>query len=601
MLKLVDIKKNYLMKDQEPVRALRGVSLDLRQNEFVAILGPSGCGKTTLLNIIGGLDRYTEGDLIIKGKSTKNYNDRDWDTYRNHSIGFVFQAYNLIGHQTILKNVELALTIGGVDRKERKERATLALEKVGLKGMEKKRPNQLSGGQMQRVAIARALVNNPEILLADEPTGALDSETSIQIMDLLKEVAQDRLVIMVTHNPDLANKYATRIVNMFDGVLTGDSNPFDGKETLKEAPEEEISKGKKKKSSMSILTATSLSIANLFSKSKRTVIVSIACSIGIFGVSTVLAASTGVRSYIDDMQDDMLSSYPLSIAEEAVDYTSLMTGLYADSDSKIAEFDTSTRVGLNSMIDYLMDKYTDITSVKTNVINDDLIQFVKEIPADYLSATSFNYGIDPTNNIFTEWDATIGQDSEGNPIREKVNISLNGLTQRYISELTTVEGFSQYATYVDLFTDFMKLLPDGLNDDGVFDEKDYAYIRTQYDLLGDSKFPQNENEIMLVVESDTTLTDLVFAQLGYYHEEDVMNIAKKAIKKYAEDRPKEETDEYLDKKYPYPTSFTFNELLDKKFTYYPHNTIYEYKDIADSAYNEYSIVLSKTPSNDEFY
>ena len=223
MLQLVEIKKNYIMKDQEPVRALRGVSLSFRRNEFVAILGPSGCGKTTLLNIIGGLDRYTEGDLIIKDKSTKNYKDRDWDTYRNHSIGFVFQAYNLIGHQTVLRNVELALTIGGVPKKERRERAIKALEKVGLKGMERKRPNQLSGGQMQRVAIARALVNNPEILLADEPTGALDSETSIQIMDLLKEVAKDRLVIMVTHNPDLANKYATRIVKMFDGVITGAS------------------------------------------------------------------------------------------------------------------------------------------------------------------------------------------------------------------------------------------------------------------------------------------------------------------------------------------------------------------------------------------
>ena len=586
MLRLVNIKKNYEMKYQDPVRALRGVSLNFRRNEFVAILGPSGCGKTTLLNIIGGLDRYSDGDLIIKNKSTKNYTDRDWDTYRNHSVGFVFQAYNLIGHQTISKNVELALTIAGISRKERKERAYAALEKVGLKGMEKKRPNQLSGGQMQRVAIARALVNNPEILLADEPTGALDSETSVQIMDLLKEVAEDRLVIMVTHNPELAEKYATRIVNMFDGVITGDSHPFNGKDAPTRTayrcpkcgtiirqqlsrcpkcgvqasyPDEENSNSKKKKSSMSFLTATSLSIANLFSKSKRTILVAIAGSIGIFGVSTVLAASTGVRGYIDSMQDDMLSSYPLQIQEETVDYTSLMTGLYADSDSKIADFDITTRVGLNSMIDYLMDKYTDLTSVKTNVINDDLVQFVKEIPEEYLSATSFSYGIDPTNNIFAEWDATVAQDSNGNPVREKVNISLNGLTQRYIAELTTVEGFGQYATYVDLFTDFMKLLPDGLNGDGVFDEKDYAYIRSQYDLLGNSRFPENENEIMLVVESDTTLTDLVFAQLGYYHEEDLMNIAQKAIRKYASDRTEEETDEYLDNKFPYPKSYTYDE------------------------------------------
>ena len=605
MLQLVEIKKNYVMKDQEPVRALRGVSLNFRQNEFVAILGPSGCGKTTLLNIIGGLDRYTSGDLIIKDKSTKQYTDRDWDTYRNHSIGFVFQSYNLIGHQTILKNVELALTIGGVDRNERKARAMQALAKVGLKGMERKRPNQLSGGQMQRVAIARALVNNPEILLADEPTGALDSETSVQIMDLLKEVAKNRLVIMVTHNPDLADKYATRIVNMFDGHITGDSNPFDGAKTVKryrcprcgaivkdkveqcpvcgaraKYPDEVgPNKGKKKKSSMSFLTATSLSIANLFSKSKRTILVAIAGSIGIFGVSTVLAASTGVRHYIDSMQDDMLSSYPLQIQEETVDYTSLMSGLYTDPDTKIAEFDTTTRVGLNSMIDYLMDRYSDITSVKTNTIDDDLVQFVKEIPDEYVAARSYSYGIDPTNNIFTNWVPRDGA--------SEMNISLNGLTQRYIAELKTVEGFSQYASYVDLFTDFMKLLPG-----------DEEFILNQYDLLGNSHFPQNENEILLVVESDTTLTDLVFAQLGYYQEEEVMNIALKAIKKY--DPENTLSDAELDEKYPYATSFSYEDLLGKKLTYYPHDTIYHYDDIQLRPYKDYNLVL-KSADNDEFY
>ena len=607
MLQLVNIRKNYLIKDQEPVRALRGVSLNFRRNEFVAILGPSGCGKTTLLNIIGGLDRYTDGDLIIKDKSTKNYKDRDWDTYRNHSIGFVFQSYNLIGHQTVLRNVELALTIGGIDKKERKTRALKALAKVGLKGMERKRPNQLSGGQMQRVAIARALVNNPEILLADEPTGALDSETSIQIMDLLKEVARDRLVIMVTHNPDLAKKYATRIVNMFDGIITGDSRPFNGKEApitnmvyrcpkcgnitryqltrcpkcgvLAKYPDDDNYSSKKKKSSMSFLTATALSVANLFSKSKRTILVAIAGSIGIFGVSTVLAASTGVRHYIDSMQDDMLSSYPLQIQEETVDYTSLMTGLYTDPDTKIADFDPSTRVGLNSMIDYLMDRYSDITAVKTNTINDDLVQFVKEIPEEYVAATSFSYGIDPTNNIFTEWVP--------NEKEEKMQISLNGLTQRYIAELKTVEGFSQYASYVDLFTDFMKLLPG-----------DEEFILNQYDLLGDSHFPQNENEIMLVVESDTTLTDLVFAQLGYYQEEEVMNIAKKAILKY--DPENKLSDAELDAKYPYATSFSYEDLLSKKLVYYPHDTIYHYDDIPVRDYKDYSIVL-KSDTNDEFY
>ena len=605
MLQLVEIKKNYLMKDQEPVRALRGVSLRFRQNEFVAILGPSGCGKTTLLNIIGGLDRYSSGDLIIKDKSTKQYTDRDWDTYRNHSIGFVFQSYNLISHQTILKNVELALTIAGVDRNERKQRAIQALAEVGLKGMERKRPNQLSGGQMQRVAIARALVNNPEILLADEPTGALDSETSVQIMDLLKEVAKNRLVIMVTHNPELAEKYATRIVNMFDGHITGDSNPYDGtkavkryrcprcgaiiKDKVEKCPvcgvramfpdEVEESKGKKKKSSMSFLTATSLSIANLFSKSKRTILVAIAGSIGIFGVSTVLAASTGVRHYIDSMQDDMLSSYPLQIQEETVDYTSLMSGLYTDPDTKIAEFDTTTRVGLNSMIDYLMDRYSDITSVKTNTIDDNLVQFVKEIPEEYVSAISYSYGIDPTNNIFASWVPRDGA--------EEMQISLNGLTQRYIAELKTVEGFSQYASYVDLFTDFMKLLPG-----------DEEFILNQYDLLGDSHFPKNENEIMLVVETDTTLTDLVFAQMGYYKEEEVMNIALKAIKKY--DPENTLSDAELDELYPYTTSYSYEELLNKKFVYYPHDTIYHYDDIPIRPYKDYSMVF-KSNDNDEFY
>ena len=608
MLNLVNIKKNYYMRDQEPVRALRGISLNFRRNEFVAVLGPSGCGKTTLLNIIGGLDRYTDGDLIIKNTSTKNFKDRDWDTYRNHSIGFVFQAYNLIGHQNVLRNVELALTIGGIDKKERKERAMKALERVGLKGMEKKRPNQLSGGQMQRVAIARALVNNPEILLADEPTGALDSETSIQIMDLLKEVANDRLVIMVTHNPDLAEKYATRIVNMFDGIITGDTNPFDGIEkdkryrcpkcgtifngrldkcptchaTMKYLDKKPAKdEGKNKKSSMSFLTATSLSIANLFSKSKRTLLVAIAGSIGIFGVSTVLAASTGVRHYIDSMQDDMLSSYPLTIAEETVDYTSLMAGLYSDPDTKIPEFDATTSVGLNSMIDYLMDRYSDITQVKTNTINDDLVQFINEIPSEYVSATSFSYGIDPTNNIFTYWEPNEGE--------QPIWISLNGITQRYIAELNTVDGFSRYASYVDLFTDFMKLMPG-----------EEEYILSQYDLLGDSHFPDpdNPNEIMLVVEGDTTLTDLVFAQMGYYHEQELINIAQKAIEKY--DPNNTLTEEQLNDKYKYSPSFTFEQLLNKKLRYFPHDTIYHYDEIDLGSHDEYSIVL-QSATNDEFY
>ena len=325
MLKLVNIVKDYPMKDQEPVHALKGLSVNFRRNEFVSILGPSGCGKTTLLNIIGGLDRYTSGDLIIEGRSTKGYKDGDWDTYRNHSIGFVFQTYNLIPHQSVIRNVELALTIGGVSKEERRERAAKALEKVGLAGLEKKKPNQLSGGQMQRVAIARALINEPEILLADEPTGALDSETSIQIMDLLKEVAKDCLVIMVTHNPDLANAYSSRIIKMKDGVLLNDSHPYSDEEEANEQrkvveqPLEKVNKGNKKNSSMSFLTATGLSLSNLFSKLKRTVLIAIAGSIGIIGVSSVLAVSNGVHNYIDNMQNDMISQYPISIAESSID------------------------------------------------------------------------------------------------------------------------------------------------------------------------------------------------------------------------------------------------------------------------------------------
>ena len=341
MLELRNIVKDYV-SGNNVTHALKGISVNFRRSEFVSILGQSGCGKTTTLNIIGGLDRYTSGNLLINGKSTKEYKDRDWDTYRNHSIGFVFQTYNLIAHQNILKNVELALTISGVSREERRQRAYQVLKIVGLEGMEKKKPNQLSGGQCQRVAIARALINNPEILLADEPTGALDSETSVQIMDLLKEVASDRLVIMVTHNPDLANKYSTRIITMSDGLLTSDSNPFDGREekntrklenSQENAANSELqevknfTKGKKKKSSMSLLTSIGLSTSNLLSKMRRTVLVTIAGSIGIIGVSAVLGASRGVKDYIKELQNDMLSSYPISIAEESVDYTALITGL----------------------------------------------------------------------------------------------------------------------------------------------------------------------------------------------------------------------------------------------------------------------------------
>ncbi|MGM9808622.1 MAG: ABC transporter ATP-binding protein, partial [Bacilli bacterium] len=322
MLRLQNIVKDYDVADTQ-VHALRGISLSFRKNEFVSILGPSGCGKTTLLNIIGGLDKYTDGDLFISGKSTKDFKDRDWDVYRNHRIGFIFQSYNLIPHQTILGNVELALTIAGISKKERQERAKKALDRVGLKDQYNKMPNQLSGGQCQRVAIARALVNEPEILLADEPTGALDTVTSVQIMELIKEIANERLVIMVTHNPDLAEKYSTRIIKLLDGEVQDDSNPFSEEEEIKEV--EAISHhNDNEKAKMSLGTAIRLSFKNLFLKRKRTSMVAFAGSIGIIGVSMVLSFSAGIHGYIDSMQDDLLSGNPVSVEQETYDASMLL-------------------------------------------------------------------------------------------------------------------------------------------------------------------------------------------------------------------------------------------------------------------------------------
>lgn len=342
MLKLIDIKKDYAT-GASAVHALKGVTLSFRRNEFVSILGASGCGKTTMLNIIGGLDKYTSGDLVINGKSTKAYKDRDWDVYRNHRIGFVFQSYNLIPHQTVLGNVEIALTIAGLPKAERKARAAEALKKVGLEKELHKRPNQLSGGQMQRVAIARALVNNPEILLADEPTGALDTETSVQIMDLIREIAGERLVIMVTHNPELAEQYSTRIVKLQDGLVLSDSNPYDGEdytpvqetETVEEVAQEEQTeekvetpvkkkRTKKERSAMSFGTSLGLSARNLMSKKGRTTVTSIAGSIGIISVCLVLALSNGFNNFIAKTEEDMLASSPVGVARQTVDRKSVV-------------------------------------------------------------------------------------------------------------------------------------------------------------------------------------------------------------------------------------------------------------------------------------
>ena len=579
MLELRNITKDYV-SGNNVTHALKGISVNFRKNEFVSILGQSGCGKTTTLNIIGGLDRYTKGNLLINGKSTKQYKDRDWDTYRNHSIGFVFQTYNLISHQNILKNVELALTISGVSKAERRQRAYDVLKIVGLEGMERKKPNQLSGGQCQRVAIARALINNPEILLADEPTGALDSETSVQIMDLLKEVASDRLVIMVTHNPVLAHKYSTRIITMSDGLLTADTNPFDGKEEkTKEKPQKSeekpvISKGKKKKTSMSLLTSMGLSLSNLVSKMRRTVLVTIAGSIGIIGVSAVLAASHGVKEYIKDLQNDMLSSYPIEIAEESVDYTALITGLNNQNNREKFEFDPKNpKVGVDSMLSYLMTAYSDLTNVKTNTIDEKMLDFVDKMPKDNVGSIKYNYAIDPTNNIFGKW---YDQRSETNNF-----YSFNGLTQRYIAELMTVEGFSEYANFVDLFTSFMGELP-----------AENSYITDQYDVIAGDAYSTNVDDLVLVVDKDTTLTDIVLAQIGIFDHDSFINIAQCAMaeKNLKEDpefekKSQAEKDEAIKKvreENAYPRDFSYSDFIGREFYYFPQDTIYSKDDhVAD--------------------
>ncbi|MCR4879429.1 MAG: ABC transporter ATP-binding protein/permease [Bacilli bacterium] len=593
MLRLVNIDKTYKVASSD-VKALKKVNLSFRKNEFVSVLGPSGSGKTTLLNIIGGLDKYTDGDLIIAGKSTKDFKDRDWDFYRNQRIGFIFQAYNLIPHQNVLSNVELALTISGISKTERVARAKEALDKVGLSDQYYKKPNQLSGGQCQRVAIARALVNNPEILLADEPTGALDTKTSEQIMDLIKEISKDRLVIMVTHNPDLAERYSTRIIRLLDGEIVEDSRPFKDEDEVKEvASLKEETVDKKSKAKMGLWTATKLSFKNLISKKGRTILVSIASSIGIIGVSTVLAVSFGVTGYVNGMQDDMLSSYPLEIAEKSIDLSSLISGLSNSQKAELAKFDVSNQVGMQSMIDYLMDKYSDVTNIKTNEINDLLMKYIDELPSSDVAAKKYDYGIDVTNNIFVKWTDS---EKEGNNTKY---VSANGLTQRYISELKTVNGFSTYASYVDLFTNFMKEMPG-----------DEEYILNQYDLLGNSTFATEANQMMLVVSKDTTLTDLLLGQLGFYNHDEFIHIGQKAVEIYKKGEKVEdkglkqqlteklitqaEYDEKLSelsKKYPYRQIFNYTDLIGRDFYYFPHETIWGYGNVSDDTSMTGTIIL----------
>ena len=571
MLTLKGIEKFYKTGDGG-VLALKGIDINFRRSEFVSVLGPSGCGKTTLLNIIGGLDHYTAGEMSIDGISTKEYGDRDWDTYRNERIGFVFQSYNLIPQQTIQGNVELALTIAGVGRQERARRAREALDKVGLAGLYNKKPNQLSGGQCQRVAIARALVNEPEILLADEPTGALDTATSVQIMDLIKEVAGDKLVIMVTHNPELARQYSTRIVELLDGKIVGDSNPYKAEECARDVAvmqEEEASKtaqesgeesgeeggekqrklfkkrgagAKKRKSKLSIATAFSLSAKNLRAKLKRTIMVCIAGSIGIIGVASVLAVSTGVQNFITDMQNDMLSGNPVAVQEEGIDLstiTDLMSGgMQADIiEQSVEDGYINVDTAINSLMQ-IADMMGDFGF--ENEITDDYVEYVKAMPSEYYSAMTFDYGINLSYSVYTDYDMEGG--------RERLSVFAAGSV---LSALTEKAGYADVAS--------------SMGSGGIFAQApDNAdFILSQYDIVNEGGYiPAKAGEIMLVVNDDTEVSDILLAQLGYYTQEEFLN----ALYKAAGD---ERYDESLDK-----ARISYEEILGKTFTFYPNDEIY---------------------------
>ena len=474
MLELKNITKVYNVADSKQI-ALNNINIRFRENEFVAILGPSGSGKTTLLNIVGGLDKYTSGDLVINNVSTKAYTDRDWDRYRNHRVGFVFQSYNLIPHQTALQNVELALTLSGISKDERRKRSIEILNKVGLADQINKRPNQMSGGQMQRVAIARALINDPDILLADEPTGALDSETSIQIMELLKEIAKDKLVIMVTHNPELANSYATRIVKLLDGNIIDDTDPYF-------ALEEKNKEEKSGKTSMSFLTAFSLSLNNLMTKKGRTFLTAFAGSIGIIGIALILSLSNGIQNYIDKTEKETLASYPLTIQKETINMSGLLESLTSSQDSK--EYNDDLIHSVNIMGDIL-------TTITDEVQVNDLEKFKNYLESnetninDYVSALEYTY--DVTLNLYK-------------PDTEKI-VQVNPTTIFDAIGMSTSGISSAYSSYMSSYDVFYELLNnDELN-------------KQTYDLV-DGHWPTNYNEAVLVVNKDNQISDYTLYSLG---------------------------------------------------------------------------------------
>ncbi len=488
MLTLKNIVKNYGV-GETTVQALKGVSFDFRKSEFVSILGPSGCGKTTMLNIIGGLDRYTSGDLIIDGKSTKNYTDKDWDAYRNNRIGFVFQTYNLIPHQTVIGNVELALELSGISKTERRNRALNMLDKVGLKDQAFKKPNQLSGGQMQRVAIARALINNPEIILADEPTGALDTETSVQIMDILKEISQEKLVIMVTHNPELAERYSTRIIKLLDGEKVGDSNPFS--DDTEKHPKVE------RKPKMGFKTALGLSLKNLFSKKARTTLTSVAGSIGIIGVALVLALSNGFNKYMARMQTDSLATYPLTISENSVDLTDAAKIYETELKDKYPELD-------NIFVQKGFDKFAGM--LKNNIINDKsqdgFLTYLSNLDPSLYYSISYSYGFDMNSYIYT--DITLN----GTQKFTSIGRVTSQLESTFDNKIQSAMGGMMSASIIRQYIPTIKEMPSG------------DLIQTQYDMLWGqwpnfSSPEESAKQLLLVVDPYNGISDITLALLGY--------------------------------------------------------------------------------------
>ncbi len=557
MLELNQIVKTYVTGDNE-VHALNGVSLKFRRNEFVSILGPSGCGKTTLLNIVGGLDQYTSGDLIINGVSTKKFKARDWDTYRNHSVGFVFQSYNLIPHQSVLSNVELALTLSGVSKSERRARAIKALEEVGLGDQLQKRPSQMSGGQMQRVAIARALVNNPDILLADEPTGALDTTTSVQIMELLKEVAKDRLVIMVTHNPELAEEYSTRIVRLRDGVIVDDSAPFEGEpaDPVEETPKKEKNKKAQKKTSMSFLTALSLSRNNLLTKKGRTILTSFAGSIGIIGIALILSLSNGIQLFIDQVQEDTLSTYPLTISKTTSDYTAMLSAM-----TQVTEVDVDS---LDENMIYVDDSLGTMMGAMSATVENDLTAFKAHLDAHYDeikdAVSDIQYTYDLNLHIYHNSEQYGMTQVSPTTIFDKMGPAFQGIGEMMNSMSETMGGSMGG---MNIFTEMI-------------DNQDL--LDQQYELVGEgSHWPEQPNEVVLVVGKNNTISKMALYMLGVEDQsklEDIMSDLMTEGKYEADHMEPIPLEDFLGMKFYVLNSYEFYEKSGKSYTT-DDGTVYE--------------------------